>query len=87
MPSFWQPKYLERLDLHGGQCLGAREIDCENLWKNGDGVFFVWVCFNDLYLDDLSRKMRIDCDSAHFYSGSTAPEHRGMGIAPTAWRR
>ena len=52
--------------------------------KNGDIVFYLWVCLDDLFLDKLERKLRIGFDSAHFYSDYTIQEYRGMGIATVA---
>lgn len=55
--------------------------------KNGNIVFYLWVCFNNLYLNELEMEMRIEPDSAHFYSNYTIPEYRGMGIATIAMAR
>lgn len=55
--------------------------------KNGGIVFHSLVCFNDLYLNVLERKMRIGHDSAHIYSYYTVPEYRCMGIATAGTAR
>lgn len=52
--------------------------------KNGNIVFYLWVCFNNLYLDELETEMRIEPNSAYFYSNYTIPECRRMGVATAA---
>lgn len=51
--------------------------------KNGNIVNYTWVCFNETFIDELERKIRIGSDSAYRYDGYTVPKYRGMGILPT----
>jgi ribosomal protein S18 acetylase RimI-like enzyme len=50
--------------------------------KNGDIVSYTWVCFNEAFVDELERRIRIGSDSAYRYDDYTVPKFRGMGILP-----
>ena len=55
--------------------------------KQGDFVHLTWVAFNEAYVSELKRRMRISSNSAYAYDIYTVPEYRGLGIAPKAMEK
>jgi len=60
-----------------GRMCAIAEID-------GDLVHWTFVAFNEAYVMEIERKIRVSSDSAYLYAGYTAPEYRGLGIASKA---
>lgn len=50
--------------------------------KNGDVVSFTWFSFDDVYIHELERIMRINSDSVYAYGSYVVPEYRGLRIFP-----
>lgn len=48
---------------------------------NGVSVHLKWIAFNEAYVDEIKRKIRISSDSAYIYAGYTVPNYRGLGIS------
>ena len=57
----------------GHICFGAR--------LNGEYVHLKWIAFNESYLEEIDRKIRISSDSAYMYDSYTIPNYRGLGIS------
>ncbi len=51
---------------------------------HGEFVHWTWVAFNEAYVTEIGRKIRLNSGSAYMYAGYTVPEYRGLGIAPKA---
>lgn len=54
---------------------------------NGEFVHWTWVSFNEAYVTEIERKIRINSDSAYMYAFYTVPEYRGLRIAPKAMEK
>ena len=50
--------------------------------KNGDIVHYRWICFNEVFVNELERKIRMRPNSAYMYDAYTVPKYRGKGIHP-----
>ena len=54
---------------------------------HGEFVHWTWVAFNEAFVTEIERKIRIESDSAYVYAVYTVPEYRGLGIAPKAMEK
>lgn len=70
----WTPNRVKEEFKAGHSCLLAE--------KDGDIVSFVWVRFDEPYINELERKMKIGPTAAYYYAGYTVPACRGKGILP-----
>lgn len=66
--------------LEDGDVCAIAEID-------GNLVHWTLVAFNDAYVGEIERKIRVSPDSAYLYAGYTAQEYRGLGIASKAMEK
>lgn len=57
----------------GHICFGAK--------LNGEYVHLKWIAFNESYVDEIHRKIRISSDSAYLFNSYTIPNYRGLGIS------
>lgn len=51
---------------------------------NGEIVHWTWIALSDVHITEIEKKIRISPSSAWVYAGYTAPDYRGLGIAPRA---
>lgn len=73
------------------------KVDAEAIFEDGrmcaiaeiDGnlVHWTFVAFNEAYVMEIKRKIRVSTDSAYVYAVYTAPEYRGLGIASKAMEK
>lgn len=67
----FRKKAKERFKV-GDICFGAS--------LNGEYVHLKWFAFNESYVGEINRKIRISSDSAYMYDSYTLPNYRGLGI-------
>lgn len=55
--------------------------------KNGEIVSYIWICFQEAYIDELERKIQVAPSYAYGYDYYTNPDFRRTGIFTTVFKR
>lgn len=76
-------KRLKKFEVKPKERLKMGDI-CISAEMHGDLVFLAWLAFNEAYVDELERTLRVGSGSAYLYDAYAVPEYRGLGIAPRA---
>jgi len=75
-----------KLGIDGDEKFGTNDM-CATAEIHGELVHWSWVAFNEAYVGEIERKIRINSDSAYVYAVYTAQEYRGLGIASKAMEK
>lgn len=54
---------------------------CFGAILNGEYVHLKWITFNELYVEEIDRKIRVSSGAAYMYDSYTLPNYRGLGIS------